>query len=114
MREFAERVLAVTGVEYQHATISMLERDKQEWRRKDLMTFAAVDPLNRGAAWLAALDVPLPKVMEAPPNAKVAPAGMATFVPKGTRPEDAIQQRRAAIDREPPKKKPKRRRAGGS
>jgi hypothetical protein len=114
MREFAERVLAITGVEYQHATISMLERDKQEWRRKDLLTFAAADPLNRGPSWLGAFDVPLPKAIEAPANAKLAPPQLATFVPRGTKPEDAIRQREVDEKRKPLKKKAKRRRAGGS
>lgn len=53
LREFAERVEAVTGVSYDHKTISLLERDGQGWRLKDVHAFSAIDPLKRGEHWLA-------------------------------------------------------------
>ena len=56
MKAFAERVKAETGKVYDPSTISLLERDKQKWRLEDVCAFAAVDPLNRGRAWLSAFD----------------------------------------------------------
>lgn len=53
LREFATYVEAATGAVYDHKTISLLERDQQGWRLKDVETFASVDPRARGAAWLA-------------------------------------------------------------
>jgi hypothetical protein len=50
---FVEHVRAVTGADYHDATISLLERMKQNWRVDDALAFAAVDPKGRGAAWLA-------------------------------------------------------------
>jgi hypothetical protein len=52
MREFVEHVREATGIAYDHKTVSLLERDQQGWRLKDVETFAAVDPLQRGTAWL--------------------------------------------------------------
>lgn len=52
MRDFVQRVKKVTGEDYDPSTVSMLERDAQGWRLKDMNAFAAVDPLQRGGAWL--------------------------------------------------------------
>lgn len=53
MRDFAERVRKATGQGYEHTTVSMLERDQQGWRLKDVHAFASVDPKGRGPTWLA-------------------------------------------------------------
>lgn len=52
MREFVDLVRSTTGAAYDHKAVSLLERDEQGWRRKDMVAFAAVDPKKRGAAWL--------------------------------------------------------------
>lgn len=56
--QFVQRVERATGRKYHAATISMLERNEQKWRLEDVRAFAAVDPLNRGEAWLSALAGP--------------------------------------------------------
>lgn len=66
MRDFAERVHTVTGADYEHSTIGMLERDLQGWRLKDVTAFAAVDPKKRGEAWLAFGNQPPIEVLPAP------------------------------------------------
>jgi hypothetical protein len=72
LREFAERVEAVTGVSYDHKTVGLLERDQQGWRLKDVEAFAAVDPKGRGGAWLAFGDEPR---AEPPQNGEGSPPG---------------------------------------
>lgn len=52
MRDFVLRVKKATGEAYDPSTVSMLERDAQGWRLKDMNAFASVDPLKRGGAWL--------------------------------------------------------------
>lgn len=53
LEAFVARVKQATGTAYLPTTVSMLERDKQGWSLSDAIAFAAVDPLKRGAAWLA-------------------------------------------------------------
>lgn len=53
IKDFAERVERVTKAHYDPATISRLERGEQRWKLDDVRTFALVDPLKRGANWLA-------------------------------------------------------------
>lgn len=53
LEAFVARVKKETGAGYLPTTVSMLERDKQGWRLADAIAFATVDPLRRGASWLA-------------------------------------------------------------
>lgn len=52
MAAFVKRVKKATGEDYDTGAVSLLERDLQGWRIKDLNAFAAVDPKHRGPAWL--------------------------------------------------------------
>lgn len=74
LREFANRVARATGDTYQHAAISLLERDEQGWRLKDVHNFTAVDPLKRGECWLAFGDVEEVAVPMPRPTPVVSPA----------------------------------------
>lgn len=56
LEDFSARVQKKTGKYYDPATLSLLERMKQQWKLEDVETFAAVDPLRRGRAWLATFD----------------------------------------------------------
>ncbi len=51
--DFAERVRKKTGKSYNPVTLSLLERMKRGWHVVDVENFAAVDPKQRGPAWLA-------------------------------------------------------------
>lgn len=73
MRDFADRVLHVTGVNFEHSTIGMLERDLQGWRLKDVKAFAAVDPKQRGEAWLAFGNQPSIEGPTLPPTGEPRP-----------------------------------------
>lgn len=69
LKEFSDRIEERTGVYYDPATLSLLERMKQGWRWEDIDTLARVDPQGRGRVWLSAYterdampDAPLPWV----------------------------------------------------
>lgn len=64
MTAFAGRVKRVTGATYHPNAISLLERGGQNWKLEDINNFAAVDPKNRGPAWLAWGDAPTPVLLD--------------------------------------------------
>src|SRR4051812_47026197 len=77
MALFAQRVQAATGRWFDPSTLSLLERDQQEWKLAHVTTFAFVDPQERGRPWLACFDIPAepPAIVgtiqpDMPPNAK--------------------------------------------
>lgn len=99
MDDFVARVKRVTGAEYLSSAVSLLERGKQGWRRKDMIAFAAVDPHQRGAAWLGfgvaekptdaeiAIPEPEPIKKRKPVKGKAAPArAFKNVTPKRGRP----------------------------
>lgn len=56
--DFSERVRKATGKRYDQATISRLETGGRNWLLEDIDAFAAVDPEQRGRAWLAGYSDP--------------------------------------------------------
>lgn len=55
---FALRVYRATKERYAPMKLSKLERDIQRWTVRDTEILSRVDPLERGAAWLAYGDEP--------------------------------------------------------
>lgn len=53
LREFATFVETQTGQHYDPSSVSLLERGVQPLSLADCERFAGLDPLRRGAAWLA-------------------------------------------------------------
>lgn len=53
LEDFAERVRRKTKRKFLPMTLSLLERDKQKWLVEYSETFAKVDPLKRGPAWIS-------------------------------------------------------------
>lgn len=97
MRDFADRVLRVTGADYEHSTIGMLERDIQGWRIKDVSAFAAVDPKKRGEAWLAFGNLPSIEGPDLPPPGEPRAPRPDPRPPKtngGATSEGAVRKRR--------------------
>lgn len=73
--DFGRRVKKATGLKYDQATISRLETGGRNWLLEDVEAFAAVDPLQRGRAWLAGFDgEPVQEVPAARPIAPPLPA----------------------------------------
>lgn len=67
-KDFSARVKKRTGVYYDPATISLLERMEQIWKLEDVEAFAAVDPLKREPAWLAFGAAPTSGAPTTPPT----------------------------------------------
>ena len=53
LRLFSERIKRETGEQYDPSTLSLLERDAQEWKVRDAEVLSRVDPKRRGDRWLA-------------------------------------------------------------
>lgn len=88
LKEFSDRIKRETGVYFDPAKLSLLERMQQGWKWEDIDTLARVDPLKRGRAWLSAFaerdanpDVALPWA-EAKRGAEPEPPPAAQARPK--------------------------------
>jgi hypothetical protein len=56
LAKFSVLVKDKTGVYYDPATLSLLERMKQGWRWEDIDVLARADPQQRGRVWLSAFE----------------------------------------------------------
>lgn len=101
---------------YDTGAISLLERDEQGWRLKDMNAFAAVDPLKRGAPWLGfGVAVPPAGDMQVPtPNGQLLTIDLSKAVRITPEQEDAILARaeKDRREREQAARKPTKKVAG--
>jgi hypothetical protein len=105
MAAFVARVREATGESYDTGAVSLLERDLQGWRLKDMNAFAAVDPLKRGGAWLGFGVLPLTaKVAESSPDYQ------ATAVDFAAARAQVVEEERRQAARKPAKRRGRGRR----
>lgn len=111
LRLFSERIKRETGEQYDPSTLSLLERDEQEWKVRDALVLAAVDPKARGDRWLAFGNKPEAAPAQLTPDLGKGADDLARWTQQGAEASAPPASARAAGEHptpaRPPRKRPK-------